>query len=433
MNVGRVLGKKVLVTTLASLAMVAPAAQAEKVTITLFTRDLAGNNELYKYLIEQFQAQNPDIQVKWEIATGDWVSKLSTMLVAGVAPDIFELWGWFATDWAQNGLLLDLRPFVRRDMTRNDIADIFPGDWEATFLRFGKFKGEQYAFPRYTNVGVTYYNVDKLNNAGLEDIYTLAQKGGWTFDVFREYARKLTYVDEKGQRRFGADIKIGGVERLTGLVASFGGRLFSFDTLAYALDEPNALAALQFHQRLMHDDQSIPRRTAPGDLKNFSAGAIAIDLEGSHAVPYRIREIGNSFSWKMAPWPAGPGGRISWAAGDKYAINRQTKHPEAAWKFLKFLTSTQGAIAHARYAGLAPYRRSAMRAYIEMYPNVNAQSHAETAITARVFEEAQVPESRKVSELITAAYRRVLDQGVPVATAMGEVKDAVNALLAPYR
>lgn len=426
-------GILVLIVTLL-LLLLTSSAFAAKTTITLMTRDLQGNADMYKALISEFEAKNPDIEVKWEIATGDWVAKLTTMFVAGVAPDIFELWGWFATDWAQNGFLLDLRPYVRRDITRSDMTDIFPGDWEATFVRFGPRRGEQYAFPRYTNVGLTYYNVEQLDRAGLEDIYALSQRGGWTFDMFREYARKLTMFDSNlNRRRFGAHIEIGGIERLTGLVASFGGRLFSFDPLGYALDEPGAVAALQFHARLMHDDQVIPMRTAPSDHKSFSSGAVGIHLEGSHAVPYRRKEIMDNFVWKMAPWPAGPGGAVSWAAGDKYGINRQTKNPDAAWRFLKFLTSTEGAIAHAKYAGLAPYRRSAMRAYIEMYPGINAQAHAETAVTARVFEEAQVPESRRIAEIVNPALHRIYDNRMPVATAVSEVKAAVNAILAPFR
>ena len=406
----------------------------EKTEIRIMARDMIGNAELYEVLFEEFEAIRPDIELVWEIAIDDWTDKLTTMLIAGVAPDIFEAWSWWCVDWANNGLLLDLRPYVQRDLTPQDIRDIFPGDWEACFLRYGERKGEQYAMPRYTNVGVTYYNTHRLEEAGLVDIYTVAQRGGWNFDTFREYARKLTVHDYTADiRQYGAHIEIGSIERLTGLVASFGGRMFSFEPLAYALDEPPAVAALEFQQRLMYEDQVIPKRSDPGERKSFSSGAVGIHLEGSHAVPYRLDEIGDSFPWLLAPWPAGPGGAISWAAGDKYCVNRQTKDPNATWQVLKFLTSTEGAIAHARYAALAPCRRSAMREYLRLYPGINAQAHMETANTARVFEEGQIPESRRISDIIEGALGRIWDGAIAPKTAFMEVKNQVDNILAPFR
>lgn len=391
-----------------------------------------GNDVFFEALIETFKAIRPDLKLVWDPAWDH--DKLTIMLISGSAPDIFETWGWRPVDWANSGLLLDLRPYVQRDLTAEDIKDFFPGDWEACFLRFGERKGEQYGMPRYTNTGVTYYNVNRLQEAGLADIYTVAQGGGWTFEAFREYARKLTVHDhEANVKKYGAQIEISGIQRLTGLVASFGGRMFSFNPLAYAFDEPQTVAALEFHQRLMYEDQVIPKRGDPAALKNFPSGAVALHLEGSGTVRLHRRAIDDSFPFLLAPWPAGPGGRVSWAAGDKYCVSRQTKDPDSTWEVLKYLTSVEGAMAHTRYLAYAPSRRSAMREYLRLYPEINAWAHAETANTARVFEESQIPDGSKISAIVNGALVRIWDGVIAPRVAFSEIKDQVNSLLVPFR
>jgi len=408
----------------------ATAALAEEIQITIVTQTVAleARTELMDWAIEKFKSLHRGVNVKWE--PGLDVDKITTMMIAGVAPDIFEMWGDFAMNWAQSGMLLDLRPYVERDMDEIDLEDIFPGDWDACFIKFGEYEGEMFGFPQYTNAGITYYNVQEVANAGLPDIFEL--KDEWTFDKFREYARHLTYFDAQAdRRRYGADTYFWGCERITGLVGSFGGRMVTFDPLAFVMDEPPAIQGLEFHRTLMHEDCVIPDRNRPWAARDFTAGNVPVLLEGSHAIPeiYPIIE----FEWKTAPWPVGPGGRVSWAAGDKYGIFRGTQHPKMAWEFVKLLTSSEGSVMQARLGGLAPFRRSAMQEYIETYPEINPESHAITALTARVFEQSLVPESREFAATVNQALDRIWWEGVSAATAMKEIAGRIEKLFEPYK
>ena len=40
----------------------------------------------------EFEAENPDIIVEWQVAAGDWMTKLPVMVATGVGPDVFESW-----------------------------------------------------------------------------------------------------------------------------------------------------------------------------------------------------------------------------------------------------------------------------------------------------------------------------------------------------
>ena len=90
------------------------------------------------------ERRNPHIKVHYQPLTGDWIEKLTTELIAGTAPDVFEMWGDFAVNWAENGLLLDLQPYVDRDFDADYIRGFYPGQWEATVLVAGPNAGMRY-------------------------------------------------------------------------------------------------------------------------------------------------------------------------------------------------------------------------------------------------------------------------------------------------
>ncbi|NLN29564.1 MAG: extracellular solute-binding protein, partial [Firmicutes bacterium] len=83
--------------------------------------------------------------------TADWIDRTYVQLAAGTAPDIMRTWGPFHVAWAEAGLLLDLSPFVERDLTPDDIADFFPTTWEGGQLQFGPKAGLRFGMPRHVN------------------------------------------------------------------------------------------------------------------------------------------------------------------------------------------------------------------------------------------------------------------------------------------
>ncbi len=172
------------------------AALAQPIEITFAKRyDAHGSIEAGQRYVEKviaaFERRNPHIKVHYQPLTGDWVEKLTTELIVGTAPDVFEMWGDFAVNWAENGLLLDLQPYVDRDFDADYIRGFYPGQWEATVLVAGPNAGMRYGIPRYTNSTIIFYNKDAFDQAGLPTPHQLEQEGRWTWDTFLESAKRV--------------------------------------------------------------------------------------------------------------------------------------------------------------------------------------------------------------------------------------------------
>lgn len=133
---------------LAAVLLLAGAAAAEPVELTLMFRGGTLQEQLVQRWIAEFEAQNPDIKVNWRIASGDWMDQMPLWIASGTAPDVFEMWGTQARDWGENGFLLDLAPYIARDFTQEDLADFFPTSWRAAYWNGVRGKASSTASPR---------------------------------------------------------------------------------------------------------------------------------------------------------------------------------------------------------------------------------------------------------------------------------------------
>lgn len=55
----------------------------------------------------------------------------------------------------------------------------------------------------------------------------------------------------------------------------------------------------------------------------------------------RLRTAIHDFDWDICPLPTGPAGGQSMVKGNQLVIYKESEHPEAAWRFMRFLTSPQ--------------------------------------------------------------------------------------------
>jgi multiple sugar transport system substrate-binding protein len=80
----------------------------------------------------------------------------------------------------------------------------------------------------------------------------------------------------------------------------------------------------------------------------------------------------------------GPNGRKPWVTDDAVGIWKGSKHPEEAWRFVKFITSRQGQEIMIKYEGLPPVRRSAAAAYLALDRRFNLNVFVESMMYAQI-------------------------------------------------
>jgi len=318
-------------------------------------------------MLEQFHETHPNIRVFFTLDPENLEEKMMSDFQAGTAPDVFAGCCDFFPIWAQEGYMLDLRPYVAADLDRATVDDWDPVQYKALFTRDGR----QYALPKYHGALALYFNRD------LFDAYKLPYPDeSWTHDDYMQAMRRLTLDPDANDQIdiWGSMFDISW-ERIQVHVNEWGGHFVDPENPARSMmDQPPALAAMEWLRARMWDDRVMP---SPLDVqkretrKAFVNRLLAMVEDGSWA----LRDIldGAGFRIGLAPFPAGPARRATLATTDGFGIYAGTKHPDAAWELVKFLVSKDYGGAMARTNFLQPARSSLVEDWIgyirDEYPN----------------------------------------------------------------
>lgn len=406
-------------------------AAAAPVTIKFNYRNVSvGAERLVKAWIAEFEQLHPEIKVEWTVAGSGWEDKLLVEMAAGTAPDVTEFWGAFAQRLAHRGLLLDLRPYVERDFSASEVEDFFPSSWALTFIGYGPRKGEQYALPRYINTTPIYYNADLFARAGLEHPGILNERGEWTWQTLRDSAKKLVRKDGDKVVQYGFALLTNHWHRIAQWVWEAGGDFFDpEDPLVFTADRAEAVEGVQFiHDMIWQDSSTMPSLSGQA----FIEGRLGMMSTGLNDALSRFKPaIGDAFAWNMTRRAVGPKGRRPYIVDDAFGIWSGTRHPDEAWEFLKFITSTRGQQLMVEHEGLAPTRRSVAQHYIDIDPSLNLAVFA-----AQAMDGSPPPSARVVGDAagITAIFTRVFNQSLVTnqksyLEAIREARPEIEALI----
>jgi multiple sugar transport system substrate-binding protein len=308
--------------------------------------------EIITNMISEFERNNPGIQVKMERAPSGapYIEKLLTQFAGGLAPDVMFVEVNNFVNFAKRDVFLDLSEFILADDTF-DLKSYYP----QVVDRF-TVNGKIYVIPRDTApICCIYYNKDLFDEAGIP--YP-SDDWQWPKDFLR-VAQKLARYDKNGRTEV-----FGFVDDWTlwdPFVLSNGGNYTDDikNPTRIILDSKEALEAFQFRQDLIYKYKVMPspsQMSAAGGVGSadlFVTGKAGMFLSGIWKTPY-FREI-KKFDWDIAMFPKGPTGlRRFPTGGSGYAITKTSKHPQEAWKLVKFLAGKEGQIALAKTGLVQP-------------------------------------------------------------------------------
>ena len=286
---------------------------------------------------EEFMKNNPDITIEYSCMTIDQFSDSVVLAISGGdAPDLFpvpssmNLTTAVANDW-----FLPMQDYVSQEF----IDSFMDGTLEE-----GKHKldGVLYAVPE--NKGIThsliFYNTDILADCGLE-VPT-------TFEEFRNACKVVT---EKGAGEYYGLIEGGNqANRCDVMIRAFaqaaGGKIaVSNEALTVDGQAPYNTPEVKMAAKLLSDivaDGSVypdtPSISAPEARELFAQGKAAFLMQGNWCIGTWDSTFPD-FHYSVMPVPkASPNGYT--AAGENgtwMGIYKQTKHPEAAARYLEAL------------------------------------------------------------------------------------------------
>lgn len=324
---------QVLVLVLAGVVALGVLAGAE--TVTHFVRGNINNIQHYDMALREFQKLHPDIDVEFQLVDpNEYTEKLIVRIASGSAPDVAWSAGGDFHQLAMAGYLADLGPYIEKSSV--DLSMFYPNS-----VTDGQFMGTQYAMPYQTHPGIhgLLYNRDLFARSGLVE-----PDDNWTWDDLLSAGRMIAR-DTSGDGDndiWGFSVILGNVESDT-MIYSLGGRYTDDTGTQSMLAAQETINAYRFFADMVHQYHVAPTPSEAlwwGEL--FPTGNLGMSLIG----PWHLSGFTQGtmpFDVGVANVPIGPGGRVAGGPStDLYVILNQGKSTDAAWEWVKFLTSEDG-------------------------------------------------------------------------------------------
>lgn len=329
-----------------------------QVTIQFSTWEAGALADYWPAKIAEFEAANPDIKIDFLLNPDQYEPTILRLIAAGAAPDVMQLFEVTTPILAEQGSILDLRPFIAEHGF--DVEDFI--DSTLMLARFGE---GLYGFGSDVNPQIMFYNIDLFEAAGIP-----LPDASWTWDDVLEAARALTAdtdgdgrLDRWGVGWFWTPSSAWWVPAMI-QIWNGGGDLFSEDLSRTRLDEPEAIAAIQWWADLIHSERVSPNAVEIGGSNPnalFQQGRLGIYLDGTWNIA-TFEDL--PFRWDVAAIPAKPGvSPTTFLHASYYTISATTRHPEAAWRWLSFIVSPE-----------AQRERSSLMRYLPTRASVNDEA-----------------------------------------------------------
>ncbi len=398
----------------------APAAQqpaAEVVTIRWRTRpDNQAEQDVYQKISDDLSAKlaAQGIKLQYDPApvTG-YEDKLKAEFSAGNAPDIVWIPGASTADYAQLGVIMDLKPMADKDSSFK-VTDYY----DAPMKELTQDGTKLWGLPRDISTLVMYYNKDLFKKYNVDDPAKLAAEGKWDFENFARVAQELTHPDEKV---YGFSMS-----NWWGLWGYFvyagGGSLFTPDRKACALTDPGSIKGLQFMSDLFLKDKVAPPPGMEGGVgeTEWHAGTIGMFPNGRWMTPSDRQN--DKFDWGVVEMPKGAKS-ASWLFWGPYVVSAKTKYPDQAWTVLKALTSPEVQAQVAALGTNIPSNKA--QAAVDAFLNSKPPADNSPFVKSAEYAQAEIPLfTGNWGDIVNGQYQPNIDK---IFAGKATVEEAVKA------
>lgn len=342
-----------------------------------------GDGVRMKALIDAFNKEHPDIQVKG--TTLEWgvpfYTKVRTASAVGEGPDVMT--------YHLSRAPLALQEKVLSEITDKDLeeAGLKKGDFFSAPLDAATYDGKLYAVPFDIHALVLYYNADLLKGSPYIDA-----EGKLTgIKTMDDFEKALAWAKEKGVETpvtYQSGGEAGVWRVFYTLFSQQGGELVSNGEVLAGDNADKAAKAIDTMSKWRENGWAPEQAEYPASVALFSAGKSAFQLNGVWEVPtYKDLEKNNKlgFKWSAVEVPPFMGKRATWADSHAFAIPNQgdkTVSGEKRAAVMKVIGWMEKHAISWADAGHIPAYKSITESseYKAMQPNATYASLAEAAV-----------------------------------------------------
>ena len=340
-----------LTAAVAALALAAAACGADPapesagpVELTVWIMDGSVTQDLLKSFESDYEAAHPGVDLDIQIQAWDGIGERVTAALASTdAPDVIEVGNTQVAQYAASGGVTDLT---------DKVAELKGEDWLPGLAQPGNIDGRQYGIPWYAANRVVVYHKDLFEQGGVQPPKTR--------DEWLDITKKLNKGGNQGIYLTGQTWYA-----LAGFIWDEGGDLAVQEGGRWkgALDTPQALAGMDFYQRL----QALGKGPKDADEANppqhevFAQGGVA-QIIAVPGIAARVLEVEPAMKDKIGYFPI-PGktpdkpGAV-FTGGSDLIIPAASQHQEEAYELVKALAGEEFQTDLAQAMSFVPNRTS---------------------------------------------------------------------------
>lgn len=311
--------------------------------------------EVVAQLIPEFERENPDIKI--ELQQIPWTSaheKLLTSFAGETLPDVCSIGNTWIPEFAAIGALSPLDTKLAATPSVEP-ADFYPGAWDS-----GVVDGHIYAVPWYTEVRSVYYNEGLMQKAGI----TAAPESWAQWEASMPALKKLGNLSPML-------LPLNEFEPLLNLSIQSDEPLLRDGNQYGNFRGAGFRKTLAFYHGMFSKGYSpiLTNNQIANVWDEFGKGKINYYISGPwNIAEFRKRLTPNQLAQlRTMPLPGPDGKGASIAGGTSFVIFKSSRNPDAAWRWIEFLSRPSVQARFYSLTGDLPPRRSAW-----VQPNFNA-------------------------------------------------------------
>ncbi|MFC4529605.1 ABC transporter substrate-binding protein [Sphaerisporangium dianthi] len=324
-------------------------ASGGKTTITFWDNNGGVRTPVYQELIKRFEKANPAIHVQYVgIPIASVQQKYDTAVAGDATPDVGGVTTSYLAGLIGQQALEPADDWLSKSPANGKLLDSMLASVKGT-----NPDGKLYMVPATSNLDVVWYQKDKLSAAGVE-----APK---TWDEFFTAVDKLTKTPDQ----YGWTIRggAGSIFQLLAEAYAYSGVTEFFDASGKSTvnDPKNAeliakIAAL-YKKNTPEADVT---NDFPKMVAQFTSGKVAMMHHNLGSYNDHVKAFGAG-KVDAFPMPVGASGKRTIVANpvDGFAVFKNSKNKDAAWKFVDFLVSKESNSYWNQQTGQIPANKEA--------------------------------------------------------------------------
>lgn len=381
----------------------------KSVTLTWFMwSGSEAETKKWQQLAADVTKKYPNIHVKLQTASwADYWTKLQTEMASDTLPDIISLQSLRTPGFGSAFLPLD--DYIKKD------PSIQIDDFNQSILKALQYQGKQVALPYDFGPEMIFYNKTLFKKHHVPFPST-----NWTWSEFQKDVKELSSDGDYGF------VNNGVPDSWLPFVLSNGGDYLTSDgkydfTNSKLEDTVQTLADFTKNHQA---PQMVSTNDSNWTVEQWESGKVAMVVDGPWDIINYTQTV--KFPFGVAPIPSGSNGSTSVTAGSGFGISKDCKDPEAAFKAISVITSTDSLKILGQAGRAYPARESARDSY---YHGPTTQFKSALSYAVDHSQWYRITDTwNQANDIISKAMIPIFNGQTPVKEGMQQIQDQLTNL-----